>query len=647
MSVEVAESNLNIMAETENEANVSSEGGKANIKFGSHAAEESAKGHLNKLSDSSIPKDAVDEWPEPAQVHSFYIVRYRAFEDRELKAKLDAAEKDLQKKNQARLQIVEKLRGKRVSYVAFFLGVIATCCSNISNYQKQLQHTVRIMEIERILMTLSILQAARSEIRSQIHSLSVESKQYREVMDGKIKEMEPLQQALGKLRGAGPRERGSGLCSSEEELNDIIKSLHYRIQHESIPLSEEKQILREIKQLEGTREKVIAIAAERARIQDSLGEKQAIQDQVKLMGVDLDGVRKEKQVVSSKIKQLDEGKVAAEKDIKVLEKELEAVTQKRDQILASVVEMRKQRDESNSPFYQNRTVLSKAKVVAAQKDAEAVKELTRSEVEKFMSVWNSNKAFRDDYESRILQSLDMRLLSKDGRIRNPGEKPLMVPETPLPSETDTVVKKSVKQAPKENSISPLQESAPPEQAVAEGKIAKNNKGGNKKTEIPLIEQENKQEASPADKLQKDSLSKSDKVDEKKLKELKREEEIAKRNQAEERKKKLAEKAAEREKRARKKAGAVVAPPDSEEPSETVPEVTEPEKVEENTETPATQKNNDRKEHSMRHRARPRAPNALPKAILKRKKATKDWLWVAIPVALLVLVLLVIGYNYYS
>ncbi|KAL0301186.1 UNVERIFIED_CONTAM: Proton pump-interactor 1 [Sesamum radiatum] len=647
MGVEVAESNLNIMAETENEANVSSEGGKVNITFGSHAAEESAKGHLNKLSDSSIPKDAVDEWPEPAQVHSFYIVRYRAFEDRELKAKLDAAEKDLQKKNQARSQIVEKLRGKR---------------------------------------------AARSEIRSQIHSLSVESKQYREVMDGKIKEMEPLQQALGKLRGAGPRERGSGLCSSEEELNDLIKSLHYRIQHESIPLSEEKQILREIKQLEGTREKVIAIAAERARIQDSLGEKQAIQDQ--LMGVDLDGVRKEKQVVSSKIKQLDEGKVTAEKDIKVLEKELEAVTQKRDQILASVVEMRKQRDESNSPFYQNRKVLSKAKVVAAQKDAEAVKELTRSEVEKFMSVWNSNKAFRDDYESRILQSLDMRLLSKDGRIRNPGEKPLMVPETPLPSETNTVVKKSVKQAPKENSISPLQDSAPPEQTVAKGKSAKNNKGGNKKTEIPLIEQENKQEASPADKLQKDSLSKSDTVDEKKLKELKREEEIAKRNQAEERKKKLAEKAAakaaikaqkeaekklkeliissffhnlqitflvslklkklfgssfiqEREKRARKKAGAVVAPPDSEEPSETVPEATEPEKVEENTETPATQKNNDRKEHSMRHRARPRAPNALPKAILKRKKATKDWLWVTSPAALLVLVLLIVGYNYYS
>lgn len=58
--------------------------------------------------------------------------------------------------------------------------------------------------------------------------------------------------------------------------------MQYRIQHESIPLSEEKQILREIKQLEGTREKVIANAAMRAKLQDSMVQKEAIQDQVKV-----------------------------------------------------------------------------------------------------------------------------------------------------------------------------------------------------------------------------------------------------------------------------------------------------------------------------------------------------------------------------
>lgn len=61
-----------------------------------------------------------------------------------------------------------------------------------------------------------------------------------------------------------------------------IKSLQYRIQHESINLTEEKKIIREIKQLEGTRDKVIANAAIRAEIQKSVGEKDSIQDQVKV-----------------------------------------------------------------------------------------------------------------------------------------------------------------------------------------------------------------------------------------------------------------------------------------------------------------------------------------------------------------------------
>lgn len=66
---------------------------------------------------------------------------------------------------------------------------------------------------------------------------------------------------------------------------DVLKqiaSLHYRMQHESNTLAEEKQLLKEIKQLEGTRVKVIANDAMKAKIQDSLGQKEAIQDQVKV-----------------------------------------------------------------------------------------------------------------------------------------------------------------------------------------------------------------------------------------------------------------------------------------------------------------------------------------------------------------------------
>lgn len=64
-----------------------------------------------------------------------------------------------------------------------------------------------------------------------------------------------------------------------------IKSLEYQIQHESINLSEEKKIIRENKQFESTWDKVIASDVLRAEIQKSVGEKDLIQDQVKVRTV--------------------------------------------------------------------------------------------------------------------------------------------------------------------------------------------------------------------------------------------------------------------------------------------------------------------------------------------------------------------------
>ncbi|CBI20294.3 unnamed protein product, partial [Vitis vinifera] len=387
------------------------------IKFGSHG-DEPVKGEGNNVSDN-FPKDVVDEWPAPKQIHSFYFVKYRSYDDPKIKAKLDQADKEIQRRNQARFQITEGLRAKK---------------------------------------------SDRAQMLSQLKSLKAEDEQFRMIVDGKRKEMEPLQHALGKLRSTNSanRERGGTLCSSEEELNDLIQSLHYHMQHESIPLAEEKQILREIKQLEATREKVIAGAAMRAKIQDSLGQKEAIQDQVKLIGVDLDGVRKEKQVVMAKIKQLRDDLKGIDSEIDSLMEELKAVSEKRDKAYEGLQALRKQRDEGNAHFYQNRALLNNARELAGKKDIKALEELSHSEVEKFMSLWSSNKAFREDYEKRILPSLDSRQLSRDGRMRNPDEKPLVVLEAPTPSETETVAKAPVKRS-KEDSKPPPQHDTLPSQ----------------------------------------------------------------------------------------------------------------------------------------------------------------------------------------
>ncbi|KAL3333357.1 hypothetical protein AABB24_033439 [Solanum stoloniferum] len=615
VSVEAGSEQINLLKENGKPNHVS--GITEPIKFGSHGTEEPKKEEVSRIPVSNVPKDAVEDWPEPKQIHSFYTVKFRRFDDPKLKARIELAEKELQKKNQARSQIIEKLKAKR---------------------------------------------AEKSIFIEQRKALSAENKEFRSAIDGKIKEMVPLHEALGQLRGSrnAGRERGPTVCSSEEELNHLIKGLQYRIQHESIPLNEEKQILREIKQLEGTREDVKKVAAARAQIHETMGEKESIQNQVKLMNVGLDGVRKGQQEVKGRLKIIDDQIDAINKQIGILDEELKGVVEKRDKTYEHILELRKQREEGNSSFYQNSNVLHKVKQLADQKDVGSLKELSVTEVDKFISLWCGSKSFRDDYERRLLQSLDIRQLSRDGRMRNPGEKPLVLPEAPTVSRAEVPARANAKPVKEDHApvdAAPIQK----EQQEVSGKQLNDARGKNTKNTEKKAVIVDDEEIYGLD-LPKDIKPKKTEVDEATLKEMKKEEEMAKNKQAMERKRKLAEKAAakaakkaqleaekklkEREKKAKKKGGSSAAGQEpTEEPTETPEEIAEEENAEETVEATVAPKVKARKENTIRHRATRARGSELPKSILKRKKATNYWLWAAAPAALAILVLLVIGYMY--
>lgn len=65
-------------------------------------------------------------------------------------------------------------------------------------------------------------QGERAELITQMKALRDDNRQFKSIVDEKIKEIEPLNQALGKLRNANNAGRNGGLCSSEEELNAVV-----------------------------------------------------------------------------------------------------------------------------------------------------------------------------------------------------------------------------------------------------------------------------------------------------------------------------------------------------------------------------------------------------------------------------------------
>lgn len=72
---------------------------------------------------------------------------------------------------------------------------------------------------------------------------------------------------------------------------------------------------------------------------------------LQLIGGDLDGVKKERQIVRSKIKQLEDPLKAIDKDIQSLQDDLTALNQKREKAYQSIQQLRKQRDEGVCPSF--------------------------------------------------------------------------------------------------------------------------------------------------------------------------------------------------------------------------------------------------------------------------------------------------------
>uniref|UniRef100_M4DR73 Proton pump-interactor 4 n=2 Tax=Brassica campestris TaxID=3711 RepID=M4DR73_BRACM len=269
-----------------------------------------------------------------------------------------------------------------------------------------------------------------------------------------------------------------------------------------------------------------------------------------------------------------------EMEMELLDAQMGCVLDQRDRAFERIKLLRIQRDKGNAAFFQSRAVMKKAIELAACGNFRDLEELAYSEVDKFMSRWNNDKAFRDDYKKRILPSLEERKVRRNEQIRS--------------SECD-------------------------------------------------VDTENRDET--AVELKMFSTEEEEESDKEALKEKRREEQLEKAKLAMERKRKLHEKAAakaarrakkeaekklkELEKRAKKKK-------DLERTPETVTEPSEPEK-----EKPLNGRSVSWNQRSLRYRHHKKGNENVPKAILKRRRAYRLWVWsvssaaLALPLALFI------------
>ncbi|KAF5193195.1 Proton pump-interactor [Thalictrum thalictroides] len=285
-------------------------------------------------------------------------------------------------------------------------------CVKFSAYEDQM------LKVKSGIAAIKLKKVEHNKIISQLRPLIRKDKRYREILNaGKWKvSNNTQQQAQHKFPSArsARREREFLACVHRS------KSLMFWLQHESTTVVKEKSLFAEIKQLERTRDEIIANDVVQAQfqhysdIQDSWSRnlKHTIEDQLNMSG-DLEEIRRKKTVVSMKIKCLEEKVKIISKTINLWEEELSTLYNEPGEACKVLVALRKQRDAWNENHCNNISLLNIDRKHGKKQDIATLEEASYTEVEQFMFLWNSDETFRRDYMRSMLRSLNKHSMDED------------------------------------------------------------------------------------------------------------------------------------------------------------------------------------------------------------------------------------------
>ncbi|KAI3838286.1 hypothetical protein MKX03_019337 [Papaver bracteatum] len=308
-----------------------------------------------KCDQNPAPDDepAVDKLPKINSTRSFYFVKYRIYQNHELETMIHHAEEEIKNIDQTCKLIRETI------------------------LRKKLKEDGYKTPLEWFLWKY----AAREDDR------------YKKVINEKNNKIDFRRQArIGEIRARfdTSRKKGDDTCSSEKELNNRVCSLHFRARCGKTTFVGEKHLLGDIKQLEETRQEIVANdALKQKRFNESIEwvdrpikpdrySCRSSRELKNLKDMDLDKLKREKQVFSARAKNAEEAWKAMSNEIPSLELKLAETIKKRTAKENFLLKLKK---HYNQQYYNNyKSVIHNARKLAAKKNMTALEELSHKEV---------------------------------------------------------------------------------------------------------------------------------------------------------------------------------------------------------------------------------------------------------------------------
>ncbi|KAE9615776.1 hypothetical protein Lal_00017320 [Lupinus albus] len=497
----------------------------------------------------------------------------------------------------------------------------------------------------------------------------------RDLLKSKRQEMESVKSTMNRLNNA----------ISVGDIDNKIRNMEHRIQHETLPLNEEKQLIRQIKQLKQSRGELSSIIGKQDQLQKSTDQNDNIEEHIKHSEL----LKKEFDLLKNNLQKAETTTDAAKKKyddewdkLSELQGHFNVADKIRQDGYTKLRALKSQLHEKKKYFWEYKGAVAKGQELAAEGKKEELQCFCIDQVERIMELWNKSDEFRKDYIRCNTRSILRRLQTLDGRALGPDEQPPVIPNafnTDRASKSNYQIMQSTPEQEKKStlteSLDKKDESVP---KVVAQKTEKNQKSKAKKPAKPapleksLVavprwgdEPEDTIEEPVRTKEEEELILKAEKArkeeEAEKLKEKRRQEEIEKAKEAMERKKRNAEKAQqraaakaqkeaeqkekEREKRARKKEKRKAAATENtenteQEPSPTSEILTRSTEEIDQSEKPAEVTKRPKKPSQFTKQTKSKS---IPLPLRNRgKRRIQPWMWWALIAVLIVVALFYIG-----
>jgi len=259
--------------------------------------------------------------------------------------------------------------------------------------------------------SLNVHKVDRDAIRENVRTARDALKRCKDAFDAKNAEVKPLRDALqaGGQASRKLREEYADLeARSESELDTKLASLKNRIEHESIPLSEEKKIITTIKKLEAQRPRIKEFQATAGVVSKGRADVDNLRAELKEHDAELSVLRKEKDTQQAILTKFREQESEADSKVEAAMAERRKVKELQDAAFTRMNEARKSQRTKNDAHFTNRRLSRTVRELIAAGKVEEARAMCAKQMEEMHAKLASNDEFRGQYYAQWEEVKKMR-----------------------------------------------------------------------------------------------------------------------------------------------------------------------------------------------------------------------------------------------